>query len=51
MVKSATNDRMQANKQLGGFVSEVLYAIKVVATFEQENLELNRFTEMSNNTR
>jgi len=38
---------MESNKKLGGYVSEVLYAIKVVVSFGQEERELKKFEEFS----
>jgi ABC-type multidrug transport system fused ATPase/permease subunit len=43
MVKNITTDRLDINKQTGGVVSEILYAIKVVASFGREQLELEKF--------
>jgi ABC-type multidrug transport system fused ATPase/permease subunit len=43
MVKNITSDRLDINKQTGGVVSETLYAIKVVASFGREQLELEKF--------
>ena len=47
MVKKSTTERLESNKKLGGYVSEVLYAIKVVVSFGQEKRELNKFEEFS----
>ena len=38
---------MESNKKLGGYVSEVLYAIKIVVSFGQEERELKKFEEFS----
>lgn len=35
---------------MGGVVSETLYAIKVVVSFGQEEKELEKFKEWTNNT-
>ena len=47
MVKKSTTERLDSNKKLGGYVSEVLYAIKVVVSFGQEEKELNKFEKFS----
>ena len=43
MVKRITADRLDVIKQMGGVVSETLYAIKVVASFGREAQELEKF--------
>jgi ABC-type multidrug transport system fused ATPase/permease subunit len=50
MVKKITTDRLDIVKQTGGVVSETLYAIKVVASFGREELELKKFKEQSKRT-
>lgn len=47
MVKKSTGDRMNAIQVMGGVVSETLYAIKVVASFGQEEAELQKFAKYS----
>ena len=37
LVKNSTGERLDAIKQMGGVVSEILYAIKVVISFGKEN--------------
>jgi len=51
MVKQSTADRLDTIKQLGGAVSETLYAIKVVASFGREGRELDKFIKWSQKTR
>ena len=43
MVARITAARLELIKQMGGVVSETLYAIKVVASFGRENEEINKF--------
>lgn len=50
MVKKITTDRLDIIKQTGGVVSETLYAIKVVASFGREELELEKFKKQSKKT-
>ncbi len=47
LVKNSTGERLDAIKQMGGVVSEILYAIKVVISFGRENLELDKFYKFS----
>lgn len=51
MVKKSTGDRLDTIKQMGGAVSETLYAIKVVASFGREKKELQKFIRWSEKTR
>lgn len=51
MVKTSTADRLDTIKQMGGAVSETLYAIKVVASFGRESRELDKFIKWSEKTR
>jgi ABC-type multidrug transport system fused ATPase/permease subunit len=37
LVKNSTGERLDAIKQMGGVVSEILYAIKVVISFGRES--------------
>lgn len=47
LVKRSTGDRIESIKEMGGIVSEILYAIKVVASFGQERHEMTKFEEYS----
>ena len=51
MVKTSTADRLDTIRQMGGAVSETLYAIKVVASFGREDRELGKFIKWSERTR
>jgi ATP-binding cassette subfamily B protein len=44
MVKKVTAARLDTIKQMGGVVSETLYAIKVVVSFGREEQELEKFS-------
>jgi ABC-type multidrug transport system fused ATPase/permease subunit len=48
MVKKVTSDRLNVVKELGGVVSETLYAIKVVVSCGGELKEMAKFTEQAN---
>ena len=43
MVKNITTARLDINKEVGGIVSEILYAIKVVASHGTESQEVEKF--------
>ena len=43
MVAKITAARLELIKQMGGVVSETLYAIKVVASFGREKEEIDKF--------
>jgi ATP-binding cassette, subfamily B (MDR/TAP), member 1 len=43
MVARITAARLEVIKQMGGLVSETLYAVKVVASFGREREEINKF--------
>jgi len=45
LVKKITSEKFQIVKQMGGVVSETLYAIKVVTSFGQEEREIEKFKE------
>ena len=50
MVKKITAAKFDIVKQMGGVVSETLYAIKVVASFGREEKELQKFKEWTRQT-
>lgn len=50
LVKKITQEKFDIIKQMGGVVSETLYAIKVVASFGQETKELNKFKKWTDKT-
>jgi len=50
MVKKITAAKFDIVKQMGGVVSETLYAIKVVTSFGQEAKELDKFKEWTSKT-
>ena len=50
LVKRITSERLETVKQVGGVVSEILYAIKIVASFGREEKELDKFKECTRKT-
>lgn len=50
MVKKITSAKFNIVKQMGGVVSETLYAIKVVSSFGMEEKELDKFKIWTKNT-
>ena len=50
MVNKITAARFEVIKQMGGVVSETLYAIKVVASFGRENKEIDKFLAWTRKT-
>jgi hypothetical protein len=50
MVKNITEARLNVNKEVGGMVSEVLYAIKVVASHGTEAQEVEKFIKWTKKT-
>ena len=50
LVKKITEQKLETTKQVGGVVSEILYAIKVVVSFGREEKELEKFKECAKKT-
>ena len=51
VVKNSTAARLESIKEMGGVVSEILYAVKVVASFGKENDEFKKFKKYSDEAR
>ena len=51
LVKNITAARLDILKEMGGVVSEILYAIKVVASFNTEEEEVEKFKKWADQTR
>lgn len=49
-VKKSTLEKMEATRQLGGVVEESLGAIKLIASFANEEKEVAKFEKLAKNT-